>query len=379
MTHAPAVIIIGSGLAGYTLAREFRKQDQTTPLTIITNDDGSFYSKPMLSSALSQGKQASQLVTSSAQEMSEKLAATILNHTKVNEIDSTQHMINTSKGDFRYRSLILATGAIPFRPPINGNAADDLLSINNLDDYTHFRERLESAQHVAIIGPGLIGCEFANDLLHANKTITIIGPDSYPLSGLLPKAVGLALQQALEQAGVNWQLGTTATAVNHHDKGFQITLDNSTEINADLVISAVGLRPDIALAQQAGITVNRGIVTNELLVTSVSDIYALGDCAEVNGTNLPFVAPLMTGARALAKTLTGNQTLVKYPAMPVIIKTSACPLVVLPPPSDSEGEWSIKTDGRNISARFIGSNSELLGFALSGEAITEKQALLKAL
>jgi len=379
VTQSPPLIIIGSGLAGYTLAREFRKLDETTPLTIITRDDGGFYSKPMLSNALSKGKGAAQLVTSSADEMGDKLGATIMAHTEVNVIDTVQHSVSTSQGDIDYSSLVIACGAVPFRPPMAGDATDEVLSINNLADYARFRERLESARRIAIIGPGLIGCEFANDLINAGKRVAIIGPDPYPISTLLPVAVGRALKSALSAQGVAWHLGTTATAVNHNGTGYRITLDSGSEITADLVISAVGLRPSIALAEASGIDVNRGIVTNRLLETSANDVFALGDCAEVSGMNLFFVAPLMTGARALAQTLSGEQTAVEYPAMPVVIKTPTCPLVVSPPPRDVTGEWHYEGDAPNITARFTAADGVLLGFALSGDAVVQKQALTAVL
>ncbi len=373
MPQSDPIVIIGSGLAGYTLAREFRKLDKTTALTIITHDDGTFYSKPMLSNALSKRKTAVLLAMSTADEMAATLHATIMTHTQVTAIDAAQHVVITSNGDIPYHSLVLACGAIPVRPPMEGDAVDDVLSINNLTDYAHFRERLESAQRVAIIGPGLIGCEFGNDLINTGKAVTIIGPDAYPISGLLPVTVGHALKFALSSQGVAWHLGTTAKAVNHNHGGFRITLDSGSEITADLVISAVGLRPNVTLAETAGLNVNRGIVTDQFLQTSINNLYALGDCAEVNGMNLPFIAPMMIGARALAKTLNGEPTAVKYPAMPVVIKTPSCPLVVSPPPRNAKGEWQYEGDAPNIIARFNDTDGNLLGFTLAGTAVIDKQ------
>lgn len=374
-----SLVIIGSGLAGYTLAREFRKLDQETPLTVITADDGAFYSKPMLSNALSRGKDAAALVTSSAAEMVTTLDATILTETIVEGFDSDQRVVTTSKGEVSFDRLVLACGAIPFRPPLEGDAADDVLSINNLSDYSRYRERLAGAEHVAIIGPGLIGCEFANDLIAANKRVTIIGPDAYPISTLLPEAVGNGLQSAFAELGVGWHLGATVKAVNHTSSGYHMTLDNGSEFDADLVVSAVGLRANIALAEAAGLEVNRGIVTNRLLETSAENIYAIGDCAEVAGLNLQFVAPLMAEARTLAKTLSGTATEISYPAMPVVIKTPSYPLVTSPPPRGAEGEWSVDGEPPNTAARFSDANGNLLGFALSGDRVAEKQALTKML
>ncbi len=160
------IIIIGSGFAGYTLAREFRKLDSTSSLIIITSDDGRSYPKPMLSNALSKGKTAEQLALSSSEAMAKTLNLTIINNSIVSDIDPQQQTVTiTDAAPLHYKQLILALGATPIRNVLEGNATNNVLPINNLSDYTKFREQLINANHVAIIGPGLIGCEFANDLI----------------------------------------------------------------------------------------------------------------------------------------------------------------------------------------------------------------------
>jgi len=374
------LIIIGAGLAGYSLAREFRRLDKDTPVLLISADDGRYYAKPSLSNALAQGKTADKLALSSAAQMADTLKSQVLPHTLVERIDPQAQQVFTQDGNYAYSALVLALGAEPIRPPLAGDGASAVLSINNLQDYAQFRARLDKAQHVALIGPGLIGCEFANDLVQAGKQVSVIGPDAYPVSSLLPPAVGTALQQALTQAGVNWHLGTVAQSVTHTGQGYTLTLNNGDTVTADLVLSAVGLRPSTTLAAAAGLTVQRGILTDAYLRSSVSNIYALGDCAAVAGRNLPYVAPLMLGAKALAKTLSGADTAVIYPVMPVQIKTPAYPVVVVPPPLGAVGTWQAETVPDGVQARFLADTGELLGFALGGGATTtHRQALLNAM
>ena len=136
---------------------------------------------------------------------------------------------------------------------------------------------------------------------------------------------------------------------------------------------------DLWLAKQAGLAVNRGITVNRLLETSAPNVYAFGDCAEVVGHVLVYVAPLMAAARALGKTLAGEPTEVVYPAMPVTIKTPACPVVVSPVAPDTQGSWSFEEDGNSVKAEFRDSAGNLLGFALTGDATREKMALQKQL
>lgn len=374
------ILILGTGLAGYTLAREIRALDTRVTLRLITADSGDFYSKPMLSTSLRQGRTAQTLVSTTMEEMSERVGLTVESRCLVDGFDTRERRVTTSYGERRYHLLVLALGAHPVIPELQGDAAEDRLTINNLDDYGRFRLRLPDAPaHIAIIGPGLIGCEFANDLLSAGHGVTLIGPDPHPISTLLPPATGQALQAAMATAGASWRLGATATAMEHAAYGYRLTLNDGTLCDCDLVLSAVGLRPEVALATSAGLAVNRGITTDRLLRTSDPRIYAIGDCAEVDGRNLPFVMPIMHCARALAKTLTGSPTAVAYPPMPVVIKTPLHPVVAAPPERGSEGEWQIEADDGGTRCLFHGPDGRLQGFVLSGSFMHDKQALTAAL
>jgi rubredoxin-NAD+ reductase len=150
-------------------------------------------------------------------------------------------------------------------------------------------------------------------------------------------------------------------------------------LRADLVLSAAGLRARTALAVAAGLAVNRGIEVDALLATSSSRIYAIGDCAEVMGTHLPFVLPIMHGARALANTLAGEPAAVSYPIMPITVKTPALPVTVVPPRAEACGEWMINGDGRDIAGVFVDTRGKVAGFALTGAANARKQMLLREL
>ncbi|MBI3776588.1 MAG: FAD-dependent oxidoreductase [Gammaproteobacteria bacterium] len=382
------IVVVGSGLAGYTLAREFRKLDKETALTLITRDDGAFYSKPMLSNAFTTGKSPDQLAVFPAQEMAAQLQADLYTHTTLTALHPQRHAIEVQDARGRpreiiYSRLVLAVGADPVRVTVAGDGGDSLISINDLDDYRRFRIALNDAQQIAILGAGLVGCEFANDLCTAHKVVHVIDPGHGPLARFLPAAGQMLLRDALAKAGVNWHLGSMLAAVHHHGKKLKLVLKKADdsgeqrELEVDLVLSAVGLRPRLHVAEAAGLQVNRGIVTDRLLGTSAADVYALGDCAEVAGHSLYFVQPIMNAARALAKTLAGTSTPVVYPAMPVTVKTPAYPVSVLPPPPNWPGEWQVETQGDGVRATFTDPNGWMRGFALTGAATAEKNALVK--
>lgn len=373
------IIIIGTGLAGYTLAREFRKLDKSTPLTLITADHGGFYSKPMISSALAGNKSAGELITATADQMAKQLNAEIITHTKVNTIDTPGKSISFATQTRRFSKLVLALGAQQRKLTLAGDGAAAVMTVNDVDDYASFRAALQGAHNVAIIGAGLIGCEFGNDLLRAGFNVHLISHSELPLDRLAPSSIGAALRATLVQEGLHWYGGTTATSARREGGKLRLTLGNGAEVVADVAMSATGLIPKTELATHAGLTTSRGIVADRYLNTSAEDIFALGDCAEINGTLLPYVMPLMNQARALAKTLAGDRTAVVYPVMPVVVKTPSYPIVVAPPAPGSQGIWKHETIADGVRSLFIGANNSLLGFALGGATTAEKTALSKTL
>ena len=377
-----SLIVIGSGLAGYTLIREFRKLDKETSVTLISGDAADFYSKPMLSTALAQGKDAQSLIMTPAEKMAAQLDINILANTCVTEIDKGKKRCVLDTGEVvEYEKLVLALGADPIRIPFDGDANDDVLSINNIDDYAMFRQKLDTdVKRIAIIGAGLIGCEFANDLISQDYQVDVIGLGETPLDTLIPAEAGKSLLAALEKEGVVWHLDTTVDCLKHSNKGYQVSLKNGENFHADLIISAIGLRAKTDLAKNAGLETNRAIVVSKHLQTSDDDIYAIGDCAEVDGEVLPYVMPIMHGARALAKTLCGESSEVEYPMMPVIIKTTKHPIVIAGQLKGEKVNLHSETVGDGVKVLANDDNGNVVGFCLVGaEANKEKQALLKDL
>ena len=384
MSSGNAVVVVGSGLAGYNVARELRKLDAEVPLVVVSRDAAGFYSKPMLSNALASKKTPATLVMKDAAKMAAEINARIVSNTGVQSIDTAAQTLTLSDGEvLPYRDLVLALGADPLRLPIAGDAADTVLSVNDLDDFARFAEALDTAaagqpaKRVAILGAGLIGCEFANDLLAREIQPTVFDLADRALPRLLPPEASARLQAKLEAGGATFRFGVGVSAVNRGTHGLVLTLTDGSTVETDLVLSAVGLRPRTHLATEAGILTGQGIMVDRQLATNRPHVYALGDCAEVDGHCLPYVMPLMQQARALAATLSGKPTPVAYPAMPVVVKTPAWPTVVCPPAARAEGQWQVQASDEAIEARFISSAhpDQLLGFVLQGKAVSQRQAL----
>lgn len=378
LTQDAPIIILGSGLAAFTLAREFRKLDKTTPITLITREEGYFYSKPMLSTAFANKKLASQLISTSAENMATQLEITILGNTHVHKISPTIKQIETSEGIFNYSKLVLTLGSDTIKVNFSETLESDMISVNDLSDYAKFREITQENCRVAILGAGLIGCEFANDLRIGGHEVDVIDLASQPLGRLLPELAAKEFKAKLSEMGIRWHLGTSIEEVKRLHSGLQIILNNGDIVEADVLLSAIGLRPRISLAKDAGVSVNRGIVVDEFLQTSEPSIYALGDCAEVKGHILPYVMPIMHSAKALAQTLNGTKTAVSYPAMPIMVKTPAVPTVVSPP-MNTEGSWKETQIEGGVESRFEDEAGNLLGFALIGTATAQRSTLVKLL
>ena len=373
------VVIIGTGLAGYNLAREFRKLDGDTPLLLITADDGRSYSKPMLSTGFAKQKDADGLCMAEAGAMAEQLNAVIRTHTRISGIDPGHRRLWVGEEAIEYRDLILAWGAQTVQVPIEGDAADKVFPVNDLEDYARLRAAAAGKQRVLILGAGLIGCEFANDMRQVGFDVDMVAPCEQVMPTLLHPAAAAAVRAGLEELGVRLHLGPVLNRLVRADDGLQAHLSDGQVIACDVVVSAIGLRPRTDLAAAAGLQINRGVVVDRQLRTSHSHIFALGDCAEVDGINLLYVMPLMACVRALAQTLVGNPTEVSYGPMPITVKTPACPLVVSPPPPGTEGTWQVSGQGRDLKVLCHDADGQLLGYVLTGSAVMEKLALNRQL
>ena len=396
---AQPVVIVGAGLAAWTTARELRKLDAAVPIHIVTRDNGDFYAKPTLSNAFGQKRSPDQLVTTAAATMAQNLGVSLRAHTTVTSIDTAAQTLTLEQGGksevLAYRQLVLATGANPIRIPMQGDAAQAVQSVNHLDDFRRFHAELSALPSradgqpacVLVIGGGLIGCEFANDLVQAGYAVHVVDPASGPLAALLPVAAAEQLRQALQDVGVVWHWGVTVQTLEAANGAHRYvgTLSDGTSVAADAVLSAVGLRADTTLAAKAGLACGRGVLVDAQLQTSAPGVYALGDCAQyagAGGRTLPYVMPIMHAARALAATLAGTPTDLVFPLMPVAVKTPAWPITVAAPPPDMQGAWAQDPATESLldggAWRFVDAHGAQRGFVLTGKQCSKRMEWTKA-
>jgi rubredoxin---NAD+ reductase len=362
---ADAIVIIGSGIGGWSVAEAVRKLDQQTPVLLVSACAGIIYPKPALSTALAKGKTAEDLSDMDAACKAASLNIDVRTETRVIKIDTQKKRITTSKGGIQYGHLILALGAHQRQIPIAGDAGDSVVSVNDLMAYKKLRTRLdEGVRHVTILGAGLIGCEFAEDLSSAGYKVSVIDPSNHALASLLPDDVSQQLKAQLQQKGVDWHLGTTLDQVEHNADRLRAILSDGSALETDLVLSAAGLQANTQLAEKAGLTVDKGIITDHLMRTSVTDVYAIGDCAEVDGQIFAYIEPIRRQAETIAAQLRGNVLPFQSISPLVRVKTPSFPLTICLPNTLNPGEL----ERRDINEQHIEylSDGKLVGFILTG-------------
>lgn len=377
-TPPPSIVVVGSGLAGFGVLRELRRLSPEAPLTMVTLEDGHFYSKPALSTALAKGKTAEGLVTSSAEKMIAQLRLDARIGREALAIDRAGKALLTTGGPVPYDALVLATGALPVRPPIAGEAAHRAIAVNQLDHYERFRKELPDGARVLIMGSGLVGTEFANDLVSTGYRPVVVDMLPLPLAQLVPPAVGEKVRDALAAEGVEWHLGRKVSAIDYKGDvpGYVASLDDGTRIEADLVLSAVGLHPNVKLAAEAGLEIGRGIKVNACGQTSDPAIFAIGDCAEYPHGLSAYVTPIMAAARGIAPSALGTPTEMRFPPLSVQVKTTLLPINLLPPPQSAAGEWRcLEDDAQGSKHVFVDSGGIMRGYVLTRDKCEERMAM----
>ncbi|UYG03709.1 FAD-dependent oxidoreductase [Halomonas sp. LR3S48] len=374
--------IIGSGMAGIGLLKQLRALDAERPVTLITADSGDDYSKPLLSTGFAKHLPPERLAARSALEVADQLGAVVRTRTHVDAIDPTGRCLHIGEERLAWGELVLATGAAPAVPfAIPEALAGRVFTINDLDDYRAFHAALEAfgrRARVTIVGAGLVGCEFANDLIAGGHAVSLVAPEHAPLPRLLPEPLGRALGEAFSAVGMALYLGRGLKRLESVGSDVGVTLDDGERLEADLILVATGLRPRSELARTAGLTVGEaGIQVDRYLTTSAPAIHALGDVACVAGVNAMYVQPLQASAKTLARTLNGMPTEVSYGAWPVLVKTPLLPVVALPPLT-APARWRIEGEGYDLSAFAEDQDERLIGFALTGACVKRKVELARA-
>ncbi|WP_279047916.1 NADH:flavorubredoxin reductase NorW [Cedecea davisae] len=375
MNHG--IVIIGSGFAARQLVKNIRKHNAEVPIRLIAADSVDEYNKPDLSHVISLNQRAEEMTRQPAGDFAEQYNLTLHANSWVSSIDPKNKRVRSSGREWRYDQLVLATGSSALLPPIVGKEL--MLTLNSQQEYQACESRLRDAKRVLILGGGLIGSELAMDFCRAGKQVALVDNAGHLMASLLPPEVSGRLQSKFSRMGVELLFNQRLESINETEPGLCATLNNGRKIYADAVVAAIGLRPNIGLAQHAGLAVNRGIKVSIQLQTSNPDIYALGDCAEIDGKVLPFLQPIQLSAMTLAKNLLGAEQPLKLPAMLVKVKTPEMPLHLAGETQREDLCWHITASGEGLIAKGLDAEQQLKAFIVSEEHMKQAFALVREL
>jgi nitrite reductase (NADH) large subunit len=276
-------LILGNGVAGTTAAENIRQNDGTGEITIVTDEDLPFYYRVRLPDYLGGVVVESQLIAKKKAWYDEKKILLKLN-SRVSEADTDAKQVMTADGvTFSYDRLLLANGSHPFIPPIKGSDMQGVFAIHTVHDVRQIAQAVEKIKNVVLIGGGLLGLEAASALHTLGKNITVI--EFFPR--LLPRQLDTEgaskLQHFFENMNLTFRLGTTTREITGDDRVEQVILENGDVLPTEMVIISAGVRPNLELAKMFGLKTDKGIIVDEFMQTSQTDIFAAGDVIEFEG------------------------------------------------------------------------------------------------
>lgn len=265
-------LIVGGGMVADSAAKGIRSADSSGSICIVGQEPYQPYKRPPLTKKLWFGKPVSITELGTAQTQ-----ADILTSRTVVKIDPEKHQVVDSDGQvFGYQKLLLATGGTPRHFPFED---PEVIYYRTLADYYRLRELTAEGGHCAVVGGGFIGSELAAALRQAGMEVTLVVAEKSICARLFPDDVAQYLNHYYSDKGINVILNDTVTAVHRSDNTSRLQLASGQSVEADIVVAGIGITPNVQLAQEAGLEVSNGIVTDRYLQTSAPDIYAVGDCA----------------------------------------------------------------------------------------------------
>jgi NADPH-dependent 2,4-dienoyl-CoA reductase/sulfur reductase-like enzyme/nitrite reductase/ring-hydroxylating ferredoxin subunit len=277
LPHAPkSVVIIGGGAAGLAAAVTLRRQGYPNALCVISADDSPPYDRPNLSKDFLAGTAPEEWMPLRASEFYTDNRIDLALNTRAVALDPIHKRVTLMDGrQLEFGALLLATGAEPNRLQIPGAAAEQVHYLRTFADGRAIAAKAAAAKRVVIVGASFIGMEVAASLRARSIDVHVVGRESMPMEHVLGAQVGRFLQTLHESHGVVFHMGTSVGQM----EGRRLTLSDATTLDVDFVVVGVGVKPAVALAEQAGLSVDRGVLVDQHLETSAPGVFAAGDIA----------------------------------------------------------------------------------------------------
>ncbi|HEV7435978.1 MAG TPA: nitrite reductase large subunit NirB [Pseudorhizobium sp.] len=365
------LVIIGNGMApGRMLEHLFEQAPDRYRIVIFNAEPRVNYDRIMLSLVLSGEKTYEQIVIHGDGWYVDH-GITLYKGHRITSIDRDERTVTSDHGVVEsYDKLVIATGSMPFILPVPGSDLPGVLTYRDLDDVNAMLLAAQSRQRAVVIGGGLLGLEAAAGLAERGMEVTVLHVMPTLMERQLDPAAGYLLQKAVEARGIKVMCKANTKAIVGQGKVEGVALEDGTLVPASLVVMAVGIRPNATLAKETGLAVNRGIVVDAGMRTSDGNIFALGECAEVDGTVYGLVAPLYEMARVAAAHLAGDakQQFV-HSDTPTKLKVTGIDLYSLGDFAESEDreEIVLRDAAAGIYKRLVLQDNRIVGTVLYGD------------
>ena len=272
-----SVVIVGAGAAGNAAAEMLRREGYDGPVTLIGADEFLPYDRPNLSKDYLAGSAPEEWIPLRSADFYREQKIETFTNTSATAINTQKKQVTLSNGRWLgYGALLLATGAEPVRLQIPGDDLPHVCYLRTLSDSRRIIEKAKNAKRAVVIGASFIGLEVAASLRERKLEVAVVGKGSLPLEKILGRELGQLIRKTHEEHGVKFHLGRTPAVI----KDRHVQLDDGTTLDCDLVVVGIGVRPNIALAEKAGIATNNGVLVNEFLETNIQGIFAAGDIAK---------------------------------------------------------------------------------------------------
>ncbi|WP_299648297.1 nitrite reductase large subunit NirB [uncultured Tateyamaria sp.] len=363
------IIVIGAGMASGRALEHLFDAGADVNVTLFNAEPRGNYNRIMLSPVLAGDKTYKEIVTHDA-DWYEANGVTCRFGERVTSVDRAAKTVTAENGDvLPYDKLIFGTGSNPFMIPLPGHDLDGVIAYRDLED-TELMMSMGPQNKVVVIGGGLLGLEAAAGMAARGVDVTVVHIMGHLMERQLDEAAGYLLRKALVDKGITVLCQANSKEILGEDgKVKALLLDDGTELPCDLLVMAVGIRPNVALAAEAGLAVGKGIHVDDQMVTSDESILAVGECVEHNGAIFGLVAPLYDQAKVAAQTILGEDAAFVQKELSTKLKVTGCDLFSAGDFADGEGREDIvfRDPGRGVYRRLVIEDNVIVGTVMYGD------------
>ncbi len=362
------LVIIGAGMASGRVIEHLVEAGADVDITLFNAEPRGNYNRIMLSPVLSGEKTYDEIVTHD-DAWYEQHNVTCRFGEKVMGIDRADRVVFGENGLVPYDKLIFGTGSNPFMIPLPGHDLDGVIAYRDLED-TERMMAMGPDNKVVVIGGGLLGLEAAAGMAARGVDVTVVHIMGHLMERQLDEAAGYLLKKSLEAKGITIKPAANSKEILGEDGHVRaLLLDDGTELPCDLLVMAVGIRPNVALAQECGLAVGKGIHVDDQMVTSDESVYAVGECVEHDGAIFGLVAPLYDQAKVVAQTILGEVAAFKQKTLSTKLKVTGCDLFSAGDFAEGEGREDIvfRDPSRGVYKRLVIEKDRLVGAVMYGD------------